>query len=81
MKRGNFLKSLFTLIAAPSVISKIDIAEPVARVYPLTVSEATQSLLSKKYISAINFLDQRDINFIPADYDDIISIMDRCKPE
>lgn len=72
MKRGSFLKSLATLFIAPSVISKIDIEQVVV---PNAKPHISIGSINKMYVSAISYLDQREININIIDDNDFTKIM------
>lgn len=61
MKRAAFLKSLVGLVAAPSIAKEIvpvvaSVVKPVAKV------GARQGMAVKSFVSAIDLLDEREIN-------------------
>lgn len=74
MKRGDFLKSLASLIAMPSLLKDFNV-QP--------VPDVTQGKLNKSFVSSIELLDKRDIYSQMDDisFDEMSKIIARYKPD
>lgn len=75
MKRGEFLKSLASLIALPSLLKDFDVTP--------SIPDVTQGTLNKSFVSSIELLDKREIYSQMDDisFDEMGKIIKTYKPD